>query len=63
MLIVFGPGGAALAGPGYFQPIDGESYSYWVRVPGIIVQGVDQRGWDKMRADCLYGQTADDNQP
>jgi hypothetical protein len=60
MIIVFGPNGAALVGPGYWGNLDGEGYNYWANVPGMVVQSVDQRGWDVMHAGATHGQSADD---
>jgi N-acetylmuramoyl-L-alanine amidase len=58
MVVVFGPGGAALASPGYWQNLDQEGLDYWKAVPGMVVQYVEQRAWDVMRANCLYGTGA-----
>jgi hypothetical protein len=60
MVIVFGPNGAALVGPGYWCNLDGEGYDRWSQVPGMSVVGVDQRGWDVMHAGATHGQSADD---
>ena len=58
LMLIFGPSGAALVGAGYWQNLGAESYGYWSSVPGIVQQNVDQRGWDVMRADALYGAGA-----
>jgi hypothetical protein len=60
MVIIFGPAGAALVGPGYWCNLDGEGYDRWAAVPGMQVVGVDQRGWDVMHAGATHGQSADD---
>lgn len=60
MIIVNGPKGAALVGPGYWGNLDAEGYDRWKAVPGMVVQNVDQRGWDVMHAGATHGQSADD---
>lgn len=62
MVIVFGPGGAALVGPGYWCNLDGEGYEQWSAVPGMVVHSVGQRGWDVMRYAALFGADAADAQ-
>jgi hypothetical protein len=60
MFIAFGPNGAALVGAGYWCNLDQEGYDRFRAVPGMVVQSVDQRGWDVLHAGATHGQSADD---
>jgi len=59
MFIMYGPGGAALCGPGYVQHLDEEGYQHALKIPGIKQIDVDRRGWDVTRAILLQGYVAD----
>ena len=59
MFIMFGPGGAALCGPGYIKNLNGEEYDRLSKVPGMQVVSVDQRGWDVTRAALVQGDSTD----
>lgn len=59
MFICFGPNGAALAGPGYWRPMNSEEYNLAQKIPGIKVRQVaNQREWDVQKAIMLQGQVA-----
>ena len=59
MFIMFGPGGAALVGPGYAKNLNGEEYDRLNKVPGMQVVSVDQRGFDVIRAAACQGDSTD----
>ena len=58
MFIVFGPGGAGLAAPGYWKNLSGEEYDLLVAVPGMQTVSTNQRGWDVYYATMLQGRIA-----
>lgn len=58
MFLMWGPSGASIAAPGYFKWVTQEEVNYLHTIPGPVPEfGIDQRGWDVLRACMLYGAT------
>lgn len=61
MFIMWGPSGASICAPGYFKWLTQEDVDWFHGIPGPVPEiQVDQRGWDVLRAACLYGATPGD---
>lgn len=60
MFVMWGPSGAAICGTGYFKWLSAEEWGYVSTIPNLTQVQYDQRGWDVVRAVCLYGATPSD---